>query len=167
MTVVDVTEGIAVGAESLSTPNTRLDRPFVDEIMNGSQDAADCMQPMGQTSENVARDFDISRQTQVRLNHLDETDLQPLQLTTLTRTNTQSSPTIAPKPRRKPAGSLTKLYPSAPPNPANPLPSPRTRSATARPTSASPSSSRPSLSSASAVPRATAVRSRTAPPRYC
>ncbi|KAK3112345.1 hypothetical protein LTR53_011476 [Teratosphaeriaceae sp. CCFEE 6253] len=56
--------GIAVGAESLSTPNTRLDRPFVDEIMNASQDAADCMQPMGQTSENVARDFGISRQAQ-------------------------------------------------------------------------------------------------------
>ncbi|KAK0912677.1 hypothetical protein LTS16_022196 [Friedmanniomyces endolithicus] len=56
--------GIAVGAESLSTPNTRLDRPFVDEIMNANQDARDCMQEMGQTSENVARDFGISRQKQ-------------------------------------------------------------------------------------------------------
>ncbi|TKA67776.1 hypothetical protein B0A55_06872 [Friedmanniomyces simplex] len=56
--------GIAVGAESLSTPNTRLDREFVDEIMAANQDARDCMQPMGQTSENVARDFGISRQAQ-------------------------------------------------------------------------------------------------------
>ncbi|KAK0284150.1 hypothetical protein LTR35_005864 [Friedmanniomyces endolithicus] len=56
--------GIAVGAESLSTPNTRLDRPFVDEIMNANQDARDCMQEMGQTSENVAKDFGISRQKQ-------------------------------------------------------------------------------------------------------
>ncbi|TKA42428.1 hypothetical protein B0A54_06878 [Friedmanniomyces endolithicus] len=56
--------GIAVGAESLSRPNTRLDRPFVDEIMNANQDARDCMQEMGQTSENVAKDFGISRQKQ-------------------------------------------------------------------------------------------------------
>ena len=53
-----------MGAEYLSTPIARLDRPFVDEIMNASQDAADCMQPMGQTSENVAKDFNISRQSQ-------------------------------------------------------------------------------------------------------
>lgn len=42
----------------------RLTRPFVDEILNGSQDAADCMQPMGQTSENVGSDFDITREQQ-------------------------------------------------------------------------------------------------------
>ncbi|KAK3654518.1 hypothetical protein LTR56_003163 [Elasticomyces elasticus] len=57
--------GIAVGAESLSTPNTRLDRDFVDEIMQApNTDARDCMQVMGETSENVARDFGISRQAQ-------------------------------------------------------------------------------------------------------
>lgn len=56
--------GVAVGAEYLSTPIARLDRPFVDEILNASQEAADCMQPMGQTSENVANDFNITREMQ-------------------------------------------------------------------------------------------------------
>lgn len=45
----------------------RLSRPFVDEIINNSQDAADCLQPMGQTSENVGKDFDITREAQDRL----------------------------------------------------------------------------------------------------
>jgi acetyl-CoA acetyltransferase len=58
--------GIAVGAETLSQGNVRLERPFVDEIMTASQDAADCMQPMGQTSENVAREFNVSREEQDR-----------------------------------------------------------------------------------------------------
>ena len=39
--------GIAVGAESLSETNERLSRPFADEIMNASDDAKDCMLPMG------------------------------------------------------------------------------------------------------------------------
>ena len=57
--------GVAVGAESMSTGGDRLTRPFVDEILNsGSQDAKDCMQPMGQTSENVGSDFNISREQQ-------------------------------------------------------------------------------------------------------
>ena len=56
--------GIAIGAEYLSVPVTRLDRPFVDDILNNSQDAQDCMQPMGQTSENVARDFNVQRELQ-------------------------------------------------------------------------------------------------------
>lgn len=45
----------------------RLTRPFVDEIINGSQDAADCLQPMGQTSENVGKDFNITRDLQDQL----------------------------------------------------------------------------------------------------
>jgi acetyl-CoA acyltransferase 1 len=56
--------GIAVGAETLSQGNVRLERPFVDEIMQASQDAADTMQPMGQTSENVAKDFGVTREMQ-------------------------------------------------------------------------------------------------------
>ena len=32
--------------------------------MEANQDARDCMQPMGQTSENVAKEFDISREQQ-------------------------------------------------------------------------------------------------------
>lgn len=56
--------GVAVGAETLSQGNVRLERPFVHEIMQANQDAADCMQPMGQTSENVAKDFNITREAQ-------------------------------------------------------------------------------------------------------
>lgn len=50
----------------MTTGGDRLTRPFVDEIMQGPQDAQDCMQPMGQTSENVGKDFNISREQQDR-----------------------------------------------------------------------------------------------------
>jgi acetyl-CoA acyltransferase 1 len=43
----------------------RLEKPFHPEILK-SPDAADCMQPMGQTSENVGRDFNVSREAQDR-----------------------------------------------------------------------------------------------------
>lgn len=58
--------GVAVGAESMSTGGDRLTRPFVDEIVNANQDAKDCLQPMGQTSENVGKDFNITRELQDR-----------------------------------------------------------------------------------------------------
>ncbi|KAF2707206.1 3-ketoacyl-CoA thiolase 1 [Pleomassaria siparia CBS 279.74] len=58
--------GLALGAESMSVGGDRLERPFVSEIINANQDAADCMQPMGQTSENVGREFNISREVQDR-----------------------------------------------------------------------------------------------------
>ena len=59
--------GLALGAEHMTSGGDRLTRPFVDEILNsGVQDAVDCMQPMGQTSENVGRDFEISREAQDR-----------------------------------------------------------------------------------------------------
>ncbi len=57
--------GLAIGAESMSEGGDRLAKPFHPEILK-NQDAADCMQPMGQTSENVAKDFDISREAQDR-----------------------------------------------------------------------------------------------------
>ncbi len=57
--------GIAIGAESMSEGGDRLDKPFHPEILK-VQDAADCMQPMGQTSENVGKDFNISRELQDR-----------------------------------------------------------------------------------------------------
>ncbi|KAL8693369.1 MAG: hypothetical protein Q9218_001806 [Villophora microphyllina] len=57
--------GIAIGAEMMSAGGDRLANPFHEEILK-SQDAADCMQPMGQTSENVGKDFDISRESQDR-----------------------------------------------------------------------------------------------------
>lgn len=58
--------GIAVGAESATFSPSRLDRPFVDDIMNSASEAKDIMQPMGQTSENVGLEFDISREAQDR-----------------------------------------------------------------------------------------------------
>ncbi|KAK6435206.1 hypothetical protein LTR95_008613 [Oleoguttula sp. CCFEE 5521] len=58
--------GLAVGAESMSDGGDRLERPFVDEIVNANQHAADCLQPMGQTSENVGKDFNITREQQDR-----------------------------------------------------------------------------------------------------
>ncbi|KAK1086718.1 hypothetical protein LTR48_003266 [Friedmanniomyces endolithicus] len=58
--------GVAVGAEHMTTGGDRLTRPFVDEIVNSNQDAKDCLMPMGQTSENVGKDFNISREQQDR-----------------------------------------------------------------------------------------------------
>ncbi|RMZ88121.1 hypothetical protein DV736_g4646, partial [Chaetothyriales sp. CBS 134916] len=55
--------GIAIGAESMSEGGDRLEKPFHEEILK-VQEAADCMQPMIQTSENVGNDFNISRRTQ-------------------------------------------------------------------------------------------------------
>ncbi|CEO58875.1 Putative 3-ketoacyl-CoA thiolase [Penicillium brasilianum] len=63
MGAIDV--GIAMGAELMSAPGDRLDRPFNEEVLR-NREAADCMQPMGQTSENVGKDFGISREQQDR-----------------------------------------------------------------------------------------------------
>lgn len=57
--------GLAVGAESMTAGGDRLERPFVDEIL-ANQEGRDCMQPMGQTSENVGNDFNITRERQDR-----------------------------------------------------------------------------------------------------
>ena len=57
--------GVAMGAESMSVGGDRLEKPFNSELIK-NQEAADCMQPMGQTSENVGKDFDISREKQDR-----------------------------------------------------------------------------------------------------
>ncbi|KAL4956760.1 Thiolase, N-terminal domain-containing protein [Aspergillus filifer] len=55
--------GIALGAELMSAGGDRLNKPFNSEVLQ-NQEAADCMQPMGQTSENVGKDFGISRAQQ-------------------------------------------------------------------------------------------------------
>ena len=55
--------GVAIGAETMSAGGDRLEKPFHEVVMQ-DQNAADCMQPMGQTSENVGRDFDIPREAQ-------------------------------------------------------------------------------------------------------
>lgn len=56
--------GIAIGAESMSEGGTPPSA-FHEEILT-NQEALDCMQPMGQTSENVGKDFDIPREAQDR-----------------------------------------------------------------------------------------------------
>lgn len=40
----------------------RLEQPFDEQVTNESQHAKDCMEPMGWTSENVSRDFGITRE---------------------------------------------------------------------------------------------------------
>lgn len=55
--------GVAIGAESMSAGGDRLEKPFHESILQ-DQNAKDCTQPMGQTSENVGRDFEISREAQ-------------------------------------------------------------------------------------------------------
>ncbi|CAG8979249.1 hypothetical protein HYALB_00013317 [Hymenoscyphus albidus] len=55
--------GLAVGAEMMSVQATSLPTPFNATVLE-NQEAADCMQPMGQTSENVGKDFNITREAQ-------------------------------------------------------------------------------------------------------
>jgi len=57
--------GVAIGAESMSAGGDRLNKPYHPEVLK-NQEAADCMMPMGQTSENVGNDFNISREQQDR-----------------------------------------------------------------------------------------------------
>ena len=54
--------GIAIGAESMSVGGDRLEQPFDEAVTAQSQEAVDTMEPMGWTSENVSRDFGISRE---------------------------------------------------------------------------------------------------------
>ncbi|KAG8168889.1 hypothetical protein KVR01_001638 [Diaporthe batatas] len=54
--------GIAIGAESMTIGGDALDKPFDEAVTSQSQEAADTMQPMGWTSENVSRDFGITRE---------------------------------------------------------------------------------------------------------
>ncbi|KAK4235146.1 3-ketoacyl-CoA thiolase [Achaetomium macrosporum] len=54
--------GIAMGAEQMTIGGDALDKPFDEEVTKHSQEAVDSMQPMGWTSENVSRDFGITRE---------------------------------------------------------------------------------------------------------
>lgn len=57
--------GLAVGAEMMSLSGK--DAPqFSEDVMAASQEARDCCQSMGQTSENVGKDFGITREMQDR-----------------------------------------------------------------------------------------------------
>ncbi|KAI1819394.1 Thiolase, N-terminal domain-containing protein [Xylaria intraflava] len=53
--------GIAAGAESM-TKGSGASAPFDESVYQLSQEARDCLQPMGWTSENVARDFGLTRE---------------------------------------------------------------------------------------------------------
>ncbi|KAG1800981.1 Thiolase, N-terminal domain-containing protein [Suillus plorans] len=53
--------GLAVGAESM-TQNPDKGAPLQSEALGVNAAAKDCLYPMGWTSENVAQDFDISRE---------------------------------------------------------------------------------------------------------
>lgn len=55
--------GLALGAESMSFASGTLNA-FVPEVLEASTEAQDCLQPMGQTSENVGKDFNITREQQ-------------------------------------------------------------------------------------------------------
>ena len=54
--------GIAIGVEQMTIGGDALEKPFDEKVTSRSQEAADCMQPMGWTSENVSRDFGITRE---------------------------------------------------------------------------------------------------------
>lgn len=53
--------GIAMGAENMTVGGDKLDQPFDEAVTSASQEAEDCMQPMGWTSENVSKDFGVNR----------------------------------------------------------------------------------------------------------
>lgn len=53
--------GLALGVESMTNHPKRV-FAFSEEISKANQDAADCIQPMGWTSENVSKDFNITRE---------------------------------------------------------------------------------------------------------
>lgn len=59
--------GLAIGAEMMSTPPPpgKTEMTFAPDVL-ASQEARDCLQPMGQTSENVGKDFNIARESQDR-----------------------------------------------------------------------------------------------------
>ncbi|KNG89180.1 acetyl-CoA C-acyltransferase [Aspergillus nomiae NRRL 13137] len=62
ITLGQIDVGIALGAELMSAGGEPV-RPFSEEVLK-NQESADCLQPMGQTSENVGSDFNISREVQ-------------------------------------------------------------------------------------------------------
>ncbi|KAM0548529.1 hypothetical protein ACHAPJ_009852 [Fusarium lateritium] len=53
--------GIAMGAEQMTIGGDALDKPFDEAVTSQSQESVDCMQPMGWTSENVSKDFGVTR----------------------------------------------------------------------------------------------------------
>lgn len=62
ITTGNIDVGIAIGAESMSIGGDRLEQPFDEAVTSQNQEAVDTMEPMGWTSENVSRDFGITRE---------------------------------------------------------------------------------------------------------
>lgn len=62
ISVGNIDVGIAIGAESMSIGGDALEKPFDENVTANSQESVDCMEPMGWTSENVSRDFGITRE---------------------------------------------------------------------------------------------------------
>jgi acetyl-CoA acyltransferase 1 len=58
--------GLAIGAELMSAGGSGLPLEFCDELLQSQSEAKDCLQPMGQTSENVGSDFNVTRESQDR-----------------------------------------------------------------------------------------------------
>jgi len=58
----DIEVGIAMGVESMTIGGDALEKPFDEEVTKQSQESTDCMMPMGWTSENVSKDFGITRE---------------------------------------------------------------------------------------------------------
>ncbi|KAI2641280.1 Thiolase, N-terminal domain-containing protein [Xylaria nigripes] len=54
--------GIAAGAESMTVGGDTPKAPYDEGLYSGNQEARDCLEPMGWTSENVARDFGLTRE---------------------------------------------------------------------------------------------------------
>ncbi|KAI1340216.1 Thiolase, N-terminal domain-containing protein [Xylariaceae sp. FL0016] len=54
--------GIAAGAECMTAGGDALEAPFDEAILKESQEAQDCMMAMGWTSENVGKDFGLTRE---------------------------------------------------------------------------------------------------------
>ncbi|KAF5021969.1 hypothetical protein F66182_5978 [Fusarium sp. NRRL 66182] len=54
--------GIAMGAEQMTIGGDALEKPFDEAVTSQSQESVDCMQPMGWTSENVSKDFGVTRE---------------------------------------------------------------------------------------------------------
>lgn len=54
--------GVALGAEQMTIGGDSLEQPFDEGILSESQEARDTMQAMGWTSENVAKDFGLTRE---------------------------------------------------------------------------------------------------------
>ncbi len=54
--------GVALGAESMTVGGDGVEQPFDVEVTKHNQEARDALESMGWTSENVSRDFGITRQ---------------------------------------------------------------------------------------------------------